>query len=61
MRNLFKSAIIVMAISIVGFKFSEVKSQTTICEKMGITERETGIVYCLGVGFTTCIVACPQQ
>lgn len=50
-----------MAISIVGFQSSEVKSQTTLCEKMGVTERETGIVYCLGVGFTTCIVACSQE
>jgi hypothetical protein len=61
MKNLIKSVFVIMVMTIVWFKPSEVKSQITVCERMGITEEKTGIVYCLGIGYTTCVVPCANQ
>lgn len=60
MKNLIKSVFVIMVMTIVWFKPSEVKSQAALCESMGITEKDTGIVCCLGIGNTTCIVPCPE-
>jgi hypothetical protein len=61
MKNLIKSVFVIMVMTIVWFKPSEVQSQTTYCERMGVTEKETGIVYCIGMGYTTCVVPCSNQ
>ncbi len=61
MKTLLKSLMITLVMSLVWFKTTDVNSQTTYCERMGVTEKDTGIVYCIGMGYTTCVVPCSNQ
>jgi hypothetical protein len=60
MKNLIKSFVFIALLAVVHFKPTEAKSQGAFCESYGITEKETNIVYCIGMGYTTCIIPCPE-
>lgn len=36
-------------------------SQIKLCEIAGIKEEGTGIVYCIGLGSSTCVVPCSDE
>lgn len=48
-----------LVIAIMSLVFTEIPSaKADFCRISGIKEEGTGIVYCLGMGSSTCIVPC---